>query len=257
MTEYKQSNEIKNYLKNKKRKRKRKKVVMLTVVITVGLILFLTKAPIFNVNKIDVLGTSKINADNLRENLKAFIGENIYTVNESEIKNKLMQDKYVREVKISRKGFSKLVIDIVEESPVFYINNNGIIEVINENLVVIEELDSIQGRNLVEISGVSFENISLGEKISDDEMLSGILTKFYPYISQNKESIKFDQINVSDIVNIKGKIGSVEVFFGDDNDLHNKMENVYRILLSEEIKLTKGYIDVSFDGPPIIKKISN
>lgn len=257
MTEYKQSNEIKKYLKTKKRKKRIKKVIMIGVVLTIALILFLTKAPIFNINAIDVVGTSKISSDNLKENLKMFIGQNIYIVNEDEIKNVLMEDKYVKEVKISRKGISKLVINIVEESPVFYVENNGVIEVINEDLVVIEELDSIEGKNLVKISGVESENISIGDKVSDDEILSSILKKFYPYISQNRESIKFDEINIADIVNIKGKIGEVEIFFGDDSDLHNKIENVYRILLSEEIKLTKGYIDVSFDGPPIIKNISS
>ena len=256
MTEYKQSSEIKKYLKAKKRKKRIKKITMITVVLTVALVLFLTKAPIFNINKIDVLGTSKISADNLRENLKSFIGKNIYTVNEDNIKNLLMEDRYVKSVKISRKGISKLVINIVEESPVFYVENNGVIEVISEDLMVIEELDSIEGRNLVKISGVESQSISLGEKISDDEILSSILKKFYPYIAQNRESIKFDEINIYDIVNIKGKIGDVEIFFGDDSDLHNKMENVYRILLSEDIKLTKGYIDVSFDGPPIIKNTS-
>lgn len=257
MTEYKQSNEIKKYLKAKKRKKRLKKVIMIVIVLTIALILFLTKAPIFNINAIDVIGTSKISSDNLKENLKGFIGQNIYIVNEDEIKNMLMKDKYVKEVKISRKGISKLVINIVEESPVFYVENNGIIEVINEDLVVIEELDNIEGRNLVKISGIDSQNISIGEKVNDDEILSSILKKFYPYIAQNREAIKFDEINIADIVNIKGRIGDVEIFFGDDSDLHNKMENVYRILLSEEIKLTKGYIDVSFDGPPIIKNVSS
>ena len=257
MTEYKQSNEIKKYLKSKKRKKKLKKMIMIMIVLTIAILLFLTKAPIFNIKTIDVIGTSKISSDNLKENLKVFIGENIYIINENDIKSALMQDKYVKEVKISRKGISKLVINIVEESPVFYVENNGVIEVINEDLVVIEEIYSIEGRNLVKISGIESEKISLGEKINDDEILPSILKKFYPYIAQNRESIKFDEINIADIVNIKGRIGNVEIFFGDDSDLHEKMENVYRILLSDEIKLTKGYIDVSFDGPPIIKNISS
>ena len=257
MTEYKQSNEIKKYLKSKKRKKKLKKMIMIMIVLTIAILLFLTKAPIFNIKTIDVIGTSKISSDNLKENLKVFIGENIYIINENDIKSALMQDKYVKEVKISRKGISKLVINIVEESPVFYVENNGVIEVINEDLVVIEEIDSIEGRNLVKISGIESEKISLGEKINDDEILPSILKKFYPYIAQNRESIKFDEINIAEIVNIKGRIGNVEIFFGDDSDLHEKMENVYRILLSDEIKLTKGYIDVSFDGPPIIKNISS
>ena len=257
MTEYKQSNEIKKYLKNKKRKKRVKKIVMIVAVLTIALILFLTKAPIFNIKTIDVVGTSKISSDNLKENLNGIVGKNIYIVNEDEIKNTLMEDKYIKEVKISRKGISKLIINIVEESPVFYIENNDIKEIINEDLVVLEEVDSIEGRNLVRINGIDSQNISVGEKVNEDEILPSILKKFYPYIAQNKEAIKFDEIDISDIVNIKGKIGDVEIFFGDDSDLHNKMENVYRILLSEEFKLTKGYIDVSFDGPPIIKNISS
>ena len=74
---------------------------MIVIVLTITLILFLTKAPIFNINTIAVIGTSKISSDNLKETLKMFIGQNIYIVNEDEIKNILMKDKYVKEVKIS------------------------------------------------------------------------------------------------------------------------------------------------------------
>ena len=87
MTEYKKSNEIKKYLKSKKRKKRIKKISMITIILTIALILFITKAPIFNIKSIEITGTSKISSDNLKENLNMFIGENIYVVNEEEIKN--------------------------------------------------------------------------------------------------------------------------------------------------------------------------
>lgn len=257
MTDYKQGSEIKKYLKNKKRQKRIKKIILGTIVITVATILFCTQAPIFNIETIEVLGTSKISSDNLKNNLKDTIGENIFTVNIDSIKELLLKDKYVKEVKISRKGISGLEIDIIEESPVFYVDANDMINIINENLEVIEQIESTEGRNLVKIEGIDFESVTLGEKINKDEIYSIILREFYPYIAQNREEIKIDVLDIGDIVNIKGKIGEVEIFFGDDSNLRNKMENIYRILLSEEVKLTKGYIDVSFDGPPIIKKISN
>ena len=55
------------------------------------------------------------------------------------------------------------------------------------------------------------------------------------------------------MINIIGYIGDVEIFFGDDNDLHNKMENVYRIMLADNIDIKKGYINVSFKGSPVVK----
>lgn len=257
MTEYKKSNEIKKYLKSKKRKKRIKKISMITIILTIALILFITKAPIFNIKSIEITGTSKISSDNLKENLNMFIGENIYVVNEEEIKNILLSNQYIKDVKISRKGISNLVIEISEESPVFYIENNGFKYIINEDLEVIEEVEDIQDRNVVKISGIEYSNIVIGEKINDDIIYPTILKIFYPYIAQNRESIKFDEIDISDIVNIKGRIGNVEIYFGDDSDIHNKMENIYRIMLSEEINITNGYIDVSFDGPPIIKNITN
>ena len=76
---------------------------------------------------------------------------------------------------------------------------------------------------------------------------------FYPFISENKEQIHLSSLDISNIVNIIGYIGDVEIFFGDDSDLYNKMENVYRIILSENINIKKGYINVSIKGSPVIK----
>ena len=70
---------------------------------------------------------------------------------------------------------------------------------------------------------------------------------------KNRESIYLSSLDISNIVNIIGYIGNVEIFFGDDSDLYNKMENVYRIMLSDNINIAKGYINVSFNGSPVVK----
>lgn len=90
-------------------------------------------------------------------------------------------------------------------------------------------------------------------KVDQFNSYKSILTNFYPFISQNRESIYFSSLDLSNIVNIIGYIGNVEILFGDDSDLYNKMENVYRIMLDDNINIAKGYINVSFNGSPVIK----
>ena len=124
---------------------------------------------------------------------------------------------------------------------------------INENLDVIEEVDNLEGRNLVEIKGLDLSIVNDKSRVDDLHTYKNILANFYPFISQNKEEIHLSSLDISNIVNIIGYIGDIEIFFGDDSDLYNKMENVYRIILNDGINMKKGYINVSINGSPVIK----
>ena len=66
------------------------------------------------------------------------------------------------------------------------------------------------------------------------------------------EELKFSEINIFDLSNIICYIGNVEIIIGDSSDLINKV-NVALNLIEQGI-ITKGYIDLSFDGPPVIKE---
>ena len=126
--------------------------------------------------------------------------------------------------------------------------------IVNNNLEKIEEVASIEGRNLVEIIGVDLNTILEDNNNSELDSFKEILNKFYPYISENREELRLDALDISNIIDIRGYIGDVEIFFGDDEGLHNKMEKVYSIMLDNTVNLKKGYINVSFEGSPVIKK---
>ena len=169
------------------------------------------------------------------------------------LEEKKIKNRYVSSVNIKRKGVNTLVIGITEEAPVYYIDNGSKLEIINENLNVLEEVDSIEGRNLVEVKGIDLSRVNDESYADDIHTYKSILANFYPFISENKEQIHLSSLDISNIVNIIGYIGDVKIFFGDDSDLYNKMENVYRIILSENINIKKGYINVSIKGSPVIK----
>lgn len=246
--------DIKQYIEAKKRKKRMKRIILISVVVIVGLFLFFTKSPIFNIKSVVFSGNVTIPESELSLEVADRIGRNIFTVNQKEIKNQLLKNKYIESVKVKIKKINELEILITEESPVYYINNGEKLFIINENLEVLEEVYDIGERKLVEVKGVDLSIINDETKVDEVHSYKNILKGFYPYISQNREKIHLSSIDLSNIVDIKGYIGEVLIFFGDDSNLHDKMENVYRIMLDENINLVKGYINVSFDGAPVIKK---
>ena len=234
--------DAKKFIKAKKRKKLIKKVTLMTIVIVVALFIFFTKAPIFNIKSITFKGNVTIAKEVLYSEVEDRIGLNIFTVNQKSIKEEILKNRYVSSVSVKRKGLNGLVIQITEEAPV-----------INENLDVIEEVDNLEGRNLVEIKGLDLSIVNDKSRVDDLHTYKNILANFYPFISQNKEEIHLSSLDISNIVNIIGYIGDIEIFFGDDSDLYNKMENVYRIILNDGINMKKGYINVSINGSPVIK----
>lgn len=245
--------DVKKFIKAKKRKRLIKKLTLITIVVVVGGFIFITKAPIFNIKAITFKGNVTISSEVLLSEVSDRIGLNIFTVNERKIREEILKNRYVSTVDIKRKGINTLEINITEEAPVYYINNGVELLIINNDLEVLEEVDNIDGRNLVEIKGVDLSVKDDENRVDEFNSYKSILTNFYPFISQNRESIYLSSLDVSNIVNIIGYIGNVEILFGDDSDLYNKMENVYRIMLDDNINIAKGYINVSFNGSPVIK----
>ena len=245
--------DIKKFIRAKKRKRLIKKLTLITIVVVVGGFIFITKAPIFNIKAITFKGNVTISSELLLSEVNDRIGLNIFTVNERKIREEILKNRYVSTVDIKRKGINTLEINITEEAPVYYINNGVELLIINNDLEVLEEVDNIDGRNLVEIKGIDLSVKDDENRVDEFNSYKSILTNFYPFISQNRESIYLSSLDVSNIVDIIGYIGDVEILFGDDSDLYNKMENVYRIMLDDNINIAKGYINVSFNGSPVIK----
>ena len=245
--------DVKMFIKAKKRKKLIKKLILMTIVVVVGVFIFITKAPIFNIKSIAVKGNVTIADEVILSEVSDRIGLNIFTVNQKEIKEEILKNRYVSTVEVKRKGINTLEIDITEEAPVYYIDNGVELLIINNNLEVLEEVDNIDGRNLVEVKGIDLSAKDDESRVDEFNSYKNILSNFYPFISKNRESIYLSSLDISNIVNIIGYISNVEIFFGDDSDLYNKMENVYRIMLSDNINIAKGYINVSFNGSPVVK----
>lgn len=243
--------DIDKYVKKKEKKRKRNKIIKKIIII--GAILMsvstlLMKAPIFNIKKVTFKNVKKVNQVYIDEIKKDLIGCNILTYNKKKLKQELNEISYIKDYKIKITGINQIKIEIEEIVPTFYkIDDENNYIIINDKFQVLETVNNINDYNLVKF----ICNKEL--KPEEQKIYSEAMNKFSPYVIQNKTDLKFDSIDFTDIYDIKAYMGDVLIKFGSTDNLHEKIETVYRVLLSDNINFKKGYIDLSFNSKPVFK----
>lgn len=242
------------FIKRKKRNKVIKRLILGLFVIIIGIIIFIYKSPIFNLKKINISGLVTLSNESLQEKLKYHIGQNIFTIDYNEIEKELKENPYIKEIKVSKKGINTLNINIRENKIAYYFESDGKIKAIDNEGVIVEELVTMDDRKLIKLIGIDLSNKSVGDKISDDINLPDTLEKFYNIIEVMPQEYVFSQINIEDLNNIVCYVENVEIKIGDISNLIDKMNLALNAI--EQGVISKGYIDMSFNGPPVIKEIN-
>lgn len=244
---------VRKFVIKKKRKKIIKKLILGLFILIIGIIIFIYKTPIFNLKNINITGLVTLNNDSLQELLKYNIGQNIFTIDYNKIEEDLMENPYIKEVKISKKGINKISINIVEDKIAYYLISNDKYKAINTEGVVVEELESLGDRSLTKLTGIDVSDEKIGEKICEDSYMPSTLENFYKMIEVLPPEYKISEINIFDLNNISCIIGDVEIKLGDSTDIFDKVNIALNII--EQGIITKGYIDMSFDGAPVINQV--
>ncbi|MDV4152522.1 FtsQ-type POTRA domain-containing protein, partial [Clostridium sp. AL.422] len=227
-----------------------KRMLLGLFVFIIGIIIFIYKAPIFNLKKINLTGLVTLSNESLQEKLKYNIGQNIFTIDYNKIEKDLKENPYINQIKINKKGINSININIVENKIAFYFTSDNKIKTINNEGIIVEEIDSIGDRNLTKLSGIDVSDKSIGNKVAEDSKLEEVLDTFYKMIEVIPEELRISEINILDLNNISCNIGNVEIILGDSSDLLNKVNTALNLIEQGTVK--KGYIDFSFNGPPVI-----
>ena len=170
----------------------------------------------------------------------------------NEIEKEVKSNPYVQEVRIRKKGINSININVVENKIAFYLISNDKIKAINNEGVIVEEIDDLGDRKLTKLSGVDVSEKVVGSKILDDKELPDVLDVFYKMIEVIPEELKITEINILDLDNIICYIGNVEIILGNSLDLKDKMNIALNLI--EQGTITNGYINLSFEGSPVIKQ---
>ncbi len=236
-------------IKKKKRIRNFRivKYTLLVLFIFVAIIATMT-SPLFNIKKITIEGNEKITSDEIISLSQINIEENTYKLNMKKVKERILENPYIKSVEIKRKLPSDILISVEERKTTFmieygssyvYINNQGyILEVSSEKL----EVPIIQGAE------TNVEDFVPGNRMcrEDLEKMSTVI-KIMEIATSNEISSLVTRIDIQSKQNYKLVFEKDQkvAYIGDETDLNTKILSIKSIL--ERESGIQGEIFVNMD----------
>ena len=248
------SKKVEAHFKKKDRIKKRRKIFFMSLVFLVSGVIFLFKAPIFQVKNFTVLGNKMIKKEGILN--KNFIAnKNIFLLDTNVIKNEILKNPYIQTVEVSRRLPSEINIKVTERKMFYKLKVDKKSYILNNELYIMDIVTDDRNLSLVEIEGVKLDSKEVGKKITLNNRISEIAFNIANnLIDKNKDSI-FTKLDLKDIGDISIYKNEVEIILGEPNNLENKYKKAMEILSFKDIRLKEGYIDVSVPSQPVIKNI--
>ena len=239
-------------LKKRRRRRKQKRIILITILLSTILITMAVKLPYFNITSIKVQGNKNASIDEIKKEANGALNQNIFLFSGKEIKQKLIGNKYIHDVKVNKKLPNKVTINIQEREASFYIKQEKEYLITDVKGNILERKNNIKGMSLVGLEGFKESDIKDNVLNFKSNRQEKVLQEILDLLNKNMSNIKVTAINLSDIYNIVVKSNNIEVILGNEYNLHEKLNKGINIINLHKIKDKKGYIDVSYEGNPIV-----
>lgn len=236
------------------RKRKIKRMCLIIIILIIASIIISIKSNIFEIKKVAILGNPIMSGEDVKKNTENLVGQNILFINKQNIIIEAKKNPYVENVEITKSYPKQVNIKITEKQGIYYIVRDEQNYILDNESNLLEITDNIENRNLVKIIGIDLKSTELGNKTIDNNRVLDFLDLFYQIIIKNPTNYNINEIDVTDLTNIKLKIGNVEGRIGTDENIPDKMNKLLHIMENPDIHITKGYIDVGFEGAPVYYK---
>ena len=241
------------YILKARRKRIKKRLFITLIFLIVIGIVVINKTDVFIIDKVMLEGDNLITGKYVQEKAETLNGLNIVYIDKKSIIKDFKRNPYVEEITIKRVYPNKLKINVKEAKGLYYINKDEIYYIISSNMILLEEVDSIEDKKLIELRGLDIENLNLGDKVSNEKKIEKIAEDFYnmeQVIEENGEEFSITAVDVSNLSNLKAYMGNIEIFLGTYENIFKKMSDAVQIYKNFDVTES---INVSFDGSPDFK----
>lgn len=236
------------------KKRRVKKIIMISIILMIGGIVFATKSDFFIIKKVSIVGNPIMSGEDVKKRTENLIGQNILFINKQNITNEAKKNPYVQNIEISKTYPKQVNIKVLEKQGLYYVEKDGYYYILDSECNLLEKTDNIENRNLVNIIGMNLKDVEPGKKTIDDDRTINILDIFFQIINKNPTNYNINYIDISDLMNIKVCVGQVEGRLGNDENIPDKMNKLLHIIENPNIGISKGYVDVGFNGAPVYYK---
>lgn len=211
--------------KERKKKKRRKKHYLLKftllVICCVGLYYFLT-SDYFNIQKITIVNDGHYTNDQVVEIAKAKAGKNLFKVSTKKMKERLLEDAYIKSAKVRRSIPKTLKITVEERKPYAIVPYGDDFIIIDQEAIVLEKSDGQPQLPL--LLGMTLKSIEPGEMLKVEE--SSVLEDTLSLLERmEEEDLYFKKIDISNII-IKAYIYDQLVCEGTPDNIFNNMDKI-------------------------------
>lgn len=226
-------------------------------VLVLAAVFFILRFAVFSVKQILVTGNTTISAEEVIKTSGIHRGDNIFTLNENEIEDRITSDYRLQFRYMAREMPSTVVLSVREREPCCWLTYCGIMYVMDKNRMVLYESENPaeQPQNLVEIKGLEVRsNTVTGQYINlGNDTQKSVFSELF---LEMKVLGCIEQIREADISNPDSILLSTRDGYtaglGDRTNLHAKLRSL--LLVQDELKKmgnTGGTINVSNPEAPI------
>lgn len=242
----------KNELIEKRRKRiRRKKIILFSIILISVLVTLCLKLSFFNIKNILVQDNSIISSSEIIKQSGIIKGTNIFIASIKSYKDNIKQNPYIMDVNIHKRFPDTISISVKERKAAFYAQVGNKYIIIDKNGIVLEKKDNLNGMKLVRLDGFNTNDYKIGKVIKcDDERKLKSIAMLTDAIFQTNE-LNLTAVDISDSVNLKAYINNMCIILGSPEELSKKLNKAINIVVQQNLKDKKGYVDVSFDGNPV------
>ena len=210
--------------------------LFLTMLLIGGLTYFLL-SPVFNIKTIEVINNQNISQEQIKNSSGIILNENMFKMSSKDVKNKLLQNPYIESVKVKRKIFDKIQIDIKERNATSMLEyGNSYIYINNQGYILEISTETIQAPILIGYV-TPLEQIKPGNRLGKDDLerLSTVLN-IMESLNTNNISHLVTKIDIRSKKNYKLLLENEgkTVHLGECTDLSTQMLYVKEMIQREK-----------------------
>lgn len=237
----------------KKNLKKRRKIVAIVALIVMFLIItvLILFSDLFSIKQITVLNNSKISTEEIIDNSKLVIGNNMFKTFKTSIKNNIKENPYIEEVKVTKKLNGEIIIDVKERNSTYMLQNGSNYVYINNQGYILEITETPSALPI--IKGCETQELIPGNRLNVQDLKKlSIVIQIMEAAKSNGVKDIITIIDISDENNFILDIPSEgkKVHFGDEKNINVKILWIVDLITRE--KGVEGEIIVNV---PDIKKV--
>lgn len=248
-------NNKESILKRKRKIKNIKRGIVIFIILTAVLITLSLNLEYFNIDSVNIKGTMTINEEAIRASSNIALNTNIFKVRLKDVRANILENPYIESVNVKRKLPSNITIDVKERKAAFYIEYGGAFYIVDDKGIVLEKRDNIDNMRVLKLEGVENIQLEVGKGIiMDNKEKFQYLCNIYDYLYDNEyiKQYNFVGVQLNEFIDIKLFTDKFYIKLGTTENIIGKLDKAFSILKEPQFSSLQGYIDVSFNGNPVV-----